>query len=285
MLKRLAGTLAYLLFVLVVVLAAAAATLAPSYRECARTYDQQDHKSIGGVLDNVRLVIECEGEFFQQNEGTLIAIAIIFIAFFTFALQRSTARLWKVGERQLAVAEKAAETARLSAQAAVLSERAHLLVSIKASNLEKPLQGARLDDGPEPTVATPVDPPSIDYVLSNYGRTSALLREVKQGLTWEAFDGLRSYQPGTHGPLEIIAPHADSRVISCRFRGDFTSRDARSIITNKRTLLFFGEAIFLDAFGHVRGVRWQCRCAGGNFDLIGYQEYEPELETPEPTPD
>jgi hypothetical protein len=280
MLRRLAGTLPYLLFVL----AAAAVTLAPSYRECALNYGQQDRKSIGGIPKNIQLVIECEGEFFQQNEATLIAIAIIFIAFFTFALQRSTARLWKVGERQIAVAEKAAETARLSAQAAVLSERAHLLVSIKGSNLEKPLQQARLDEGPEPAVATPIEPPSVDYVLSNYGRTSALLREVKHGLTWEAFDGFRSYQPGVHGPLEIIAPHAESKVISCRFRGDFTSRDTRSIVTHKRTLLFFGEAIFLDAFGHLRGVRWQCRCAGGNFDLIGYQEYEPELEDPEPTP-
>ena len=281
MLRRLVGLLPYLLFVLAV----AAVTLAPSYRECAGNYNRQDHTSIGGILENIQLVIACEGTFVQQNEGTLVAIAIIFIAFFTLALQRSTARLWKVGERQVAVAETAAETARLSAQAAVLSERAHLLVSIKGSNLEKPLQVARSDEGPEPTVATPVDPPAVDYVLSNYGRTSALLREVKHGLTWEAFDGLRSYQAGVHGPLEMIAPHADSKVITCRFRGDFTARDARSIGTNERALLFFGEAIFLDAFGHLRGVKWQCRCAGGNFDLIGHQEYEPALKEPPPTPD
>lgn len=281
MLRRLVGSLPCLLFVL----AAAAVTLAPSYRECARTYNRQDHTSIGGILENIQLVIACEGTFFQQNEGTIVAIAIICIAFFTLALQRSTARLWKVGERQVAVAETAAETARLSAQAAVLSERAHLLVSIKGSNLEKALQLARSDGASEPTVATPVDPPSVDYVLSNYGRTSALLREVKHGLTWEAFDGLRSYQPGVHGPLEMIAPHAESKVITCRFRGDLTSRDVQSIVAKERALLFFGEAIFVDAFGHLRGVKWQCRCAGGNFDLIGHQEYEPELKDPAPTPD
>jgi hypothetical protein len=53
MLRRLVGLLPYLLFVL----AAAAVTLAPSYRECARTYDRQDHTSIGGILETVQLVI------------------------------------------------------------------------------------------------------------------------------------------------------------------------------------------------------------------------------------
>ena len=278
MLKRLTGPLSYLFLAIVVVVAVAAVTLTPSYRECARNYDKQEgiteppgaqDKPIVGIPKNVLLVIECEGEFFSTNQGVLTAIAIVFIAFFTLALQRSTVRLWKIGERQIDVAEKTAETARLSAQAAVLAERAHLFVSIKATNLEQPLQRARLDDGPEPDVATPVDPPCVDYVFSNYGRTLALLREVRHALTWESSDGLRSYQPGAHGSLEVISPHADSRVTSCKFRGDFTSRDARAIVTHKRALLFFGEAIFVDAFGHRRGVKWQCRCAGGDFDLIG----------------
>jgi hypothetical protein len=83
----------------------------------------------------------------------------------------------------------------------------------------------------------------------------------------------------------MIAPHAESKAVSCRFRGDFTSRDLRSIVTKERALLFFGEAIILDAFGHLRGVKWQCRCAGGSFDLIGHQEFEPEPKQPAPTPD
>ena len=68
----------------------------------------------------------------------------------------------------------------------------------------------------------------------------------------------------------------ESQVISCRFRGDFTSRDIGALVANKRALLFSGQAIFVDAFNHTRGVRWQCRCAGGTFDLVGYQEYEPK---------
>jgi hypothetical protein len=272
MLKRLAGFLAYFFLAVIVVAAVAATTLAPSYRECAHATPTQE---IAGISPTVLLFLECEGEFLRNNELTLIAIAIVIIAFLALALQRSTVRLWKAGERQIGVAEKVAETARLSAQAAVLAERAHLFVSVKASNLERPLERARLEEGPEPAVATPVDPPSIDYVLSNYGRTVALLKEVKHALTWDSSEGLRSYQPGSSHPLEVIAPHADSKVTTCRFRGDFTSRDARSMVTGQRALLFVGEAIFVDAFGHQRGVKWQCRCAGGDFDLIAHQEFEP----------
>jgi hypothetical protein len=272
MLKRLTGFLAYLLLAVIVVAAVASTTLAPSYRECANANAKQE---IAGIAPDILLFLECEAAFLRSNESTLIAIAIIVIAFLALALQRSTVRLWKAGERQIEVAEKVAETARLSAQAAVLSERAHLFVSVKASSLEGALERARLDDGPEPDVATPIDPPTVDYILSNYGRTVALLKEVKHALAWESSEGLRGYQLGSNRPLEVIAPHTDSKIISCRFRGDFTSREARSIVTGKRALLFFGEATFLDAFGHLRGVKWQCRCTGGGFDLIGHQEFEP----------
>ena len=276
MVKRSVGFLPYLLLVLVIAVAAAAVTMAPSYRECVQDYEKLESQDQSRIPPTVLAAIDCEGEFLDRNQAALTTIAIVFIAFFAFTLQRSTTRLWKTGERQVAVAETAAQTARLSAQAVVDSERAHLFVSVRATNLEQPLKRARLDDGPEPTIATPLEPPSVDYVLSNYGRTLALLKEVKHGLTWESPDGLRSYQSGVQAPLEVVMPNTDSRTLSCRFRGDFTSREARSLATGKRTLQFFGEAIFLDAFGHTRGVRWQCRCAGGNFDLIGHQEIEPE---------
>ena len=288
MLKRLRGLFWHLLVIVTAAIIVAATTLAPSYRECARNYEQQqsqvENQPASWMPKDILLVIDCEGDFLQQNAAVLTAIGILLVAFFTLALQRSTGRLWKANERQIAIAEKAVETARLSAEAAVGAERAHLFVGIKASNLEKPLERARLDDGPEPDIATPLDAPSVEYVLSNYGRTVALLREVKHALVWESPEGLRSYQPGSHGPLEVIAPHADSNVISCRFRGDFTSRDARAIVTNKRALLFYGEAIFLDAFGHARGVKWQCRCAGGSFDLIGCQEFEADHKENSLTP-
>ncbi len=211
-------------------------------------------------------------------------MALLFIAFFAFVLQRSTARLWQTGERHLAIAEKAVETARLGAQAAMGAERAHLLVNVKASNLDKPLENARLEAGPEPDIAAPVEPPCIDYVLSNVGRTAALLREVRHVLAWDSPEGLRSYHPGEAGPLELIAPQSDSKLIRCRFRGDFTSREARALVAGTRALLFYGDASFVDAFGQVRVVKWQCRCTGGNFDLIGFQEVETGRAENSPAP-
>ena len=272
MLKRVGDLLAYLLLALIVVAAFAATTLAPSYRACA---DGRTADDAGSLPAQLRVFAECETEFLRNNETTLVAIAIVIIAFLALALQRSTARLWRVGERQIGIAEKTAETARLSAQAAVLAERAHLFISVKGTNLEKALAGARLDEGPETAPAVAVDPPGVDYVLSNYGRTVALLKEVKHAMIWEAVEGPRGYQAGPARPLEVIAPHAESAVMTCRFRGDFSSRDTRSVAAGKRALLFFGEATFLDVFGHLRGVKWQCRCAAGGLDLIAYQEFEP----------
>jgi hypothetical protein len=272
MLKRVGGFLAYLLLALIVVAALAATTLAPSYRACA---DGRAAADPGSLSDQLRVFAECETEFLRNNEATLVAIAIVVIAFLALALQRSTVRLWKIGERQIGIAEKTAETARLSAQAAVLAERAHLFISVKGTNLERTLAGVHLDEGPETAPATPVEAPSVDYVLSNYGRTVALLKEVQHAMIWEAVEGPRGYQAGPARPLETIAPHAESTVMTCRFRGDFSSRDTRSLVAGKRALLLFGEAIFLDVFGHLRGVKWQCRCAGGGFDLIAYQEFEP----------
>jgi len=274
MFKRLAGFLAYLLLALIVIAAFAATTLAPSYRACA---DSRTVADDGGLAAGLRVFAECETEFLRNNQATLVAIAIVVIAFLALALQRSTVRLWKIGERQIGVTEKTVETARLSAQAAVLAERAHLFISVKGSNFDKLLASARPEEGPETAPATPVDAPSVDYAMSNYGRTVALLKEVKHAMIWEAVEGPRGYQAGPARPLEVIAPHAESTVMTCRFRGDFTSRDTRSLVAGKRALLFFGEAIFLDVFGHLRGVKWQCRCAGGGFDLTAYQEFEPPV--------
>jgi hypothetical protein len=265
----------YLLLILVIVAAAAAVTLAPSYRDCVQDYDKSENQSPSRLPPNVQAFIDCQGEFLDRNQSVLTSLAIVLIAFFTLALQRSTARLWKAGERQLAIAETTAQTARLSAQAVVDAERAHLFVSVRATNVEQPLQRARLDNAPQPTVATPIEPPCVEYVLTNHGRTPALLKEIKHGLTWESTDGLRNYQPSIQAPVEVLRPNADSRPITCRFRGDFTTREARSIVDGKRALWFFGEAVFVDAFGRARGIRWQCRCAGASFDLAGFQEFEP----------
>lgn len=276
MLKRVGGSLPSFLVVIVVAVAAVAMTQTRSYRDCARAYPAGE--AAGDLSRDLALFAACEGRFLQENAAVLTAIALLLIAFVALALHRSTTRLWMAGERHVTLAEKAVETARLGAEAAMGAERAHLFVSVKATNLERPLERARAQAGPEPDVATPLDPPSIDYVLSNYGRTLALLKDVKHVLVWESPEGLRSYQPGQFGPLEIIAPHAEGKVMRCSFRGDFTSREAQSLVAGSRALSFFGEAVFLDVFGRLRGVKWQCRCAGGSFDLIALQEFEPQRD-------
>jgi hypothetical protein len=179
--------------------------------------------------------------------------------------------------RGLKPAEAAAEAAKLNAQAIIDAERAHLFVSIKNSNLERPLQLARMYDNSPTMESGKVDRPHIDYVLNNYGKTVALLRDVKHNLIWEPKGvEMRGFAAQPYRPLETITASKDSKVIPCEFEGDFTFGDTRAIVTGNRALLFFGNAIFIDAFNRVRGVRWECRCSGGNFELIGHYEYEPK---------
>jgi hypothetical protein len=106
----------YLVLILAIVAAAAAVTLSPSYRDCVQDYEKSENQA-PSRLSNVQAFIDCQGEFLDGNQSVLTSLAIIVIAFLTLVLQRSTTRLWKAGERQAAIAETAAQTARLGAQA------------------------------------------------------------------------------------------------------------------------------------------------------------------------
>src|SRR5262245_7259049 len=146
MLKRLLAFLPYLVLVLVIAAAAAAVTLTAPYRDCVQDYEKLENQGASRVPPNVLAFLDCQGEFLDRNQAVLASIAIVLIAFFTLALHRSPVRLWKVAERHAAIAETDAQTARVSAQAVVDAERAHLFVSVRGTNLEQPLQRARHDD-------------------------------------------------------------------------------------------------------------------------------------------
>src|SRR5215475_11034775 len=128
------GFMRYLVLVLVIVAAAAAVTVSPSYRDCVQDYEKAENQAPSRLPTNVQAFIDCQGEFLDRNQSVLTSLAIVVIAFLALVLQRSTSRLWKAGERQVAIAETAVQTARLSARAVVEAERAHLFVSVRATN-------------------------------------------------------------------------------------------------------------------------------------------------------
>ena len=166
----------------------------------------------------------------------------------------------------LAIAEKAVETARLrrpgrhgrraGASAGELS---------RASNLDKPLENARLEAGPEPDIAAPVEPPCIDYVLSNVGRTAALLREVRHALAWDSPRGIAELPSGRgRAAASSSPPTSDSRTA---YAAGFVaiSRRARRgpCVAGTRALLFYGDASFVDAFGQAEAVNGNAAARAG----------------------
>jgi hypothetical protein len=59
--------------------------------------------------DKVAIHARCAGHVIYENRDATTAVATAFIAFFTFTLWRSTNRLWRAGERQLAHFKDTAE--------------------------------------------------------------------------------------------------------------------------------------------------------------------------------
>jgi len=93
------------------------ATLAPSYQACineggGNTANQEAKKSNEEAQRRIPIVREyvflrCEGAFLDANSVLLTAIATLAIAGFTWTLKRSTDRLWKAGEDQHAISNRA----------------------------------------------------------------------------------------------------------------------------------------------------------------------------------
>jgi hypothetical protein len=84
------------------------APLSPSYKKCAeeqeksepaRKSDESGPEFLGRLATwKAFTVVNCEGDFFHNNEGIFTAISTIFIAMFTLTLWRSTERLWGSAE-------------------------------------------------------------------------------------------------------------------------------------------------------------------------------------------
>jgi hypothetical protein len=106
----------------------------------------------------------CVGEFANKDEGALSVLAAFIVALFTFALWRSTDKLWEASDQQrreartalkleiaatkasLVISRQAAEAAKKSADAAVASQRAWVRVDLDiASDLSDDGNGARLE--------------------------------------------------------------------------------------------------------------------------------------------
>jgi hypothetical protein len=84
-----------------------------SYQSCldnpAGDADQASYRHIAGVETPSETAFYCLGDFLDQNEPAIIALAAIAIALFTGSLWVATARLWRATDRLVKGAEDTAQ--------------------------------------------------------------------------------------------------------------------------------------------------------------------------------
>jgi len=104
------------------------ATFTRSYEKCQTEYQNEAVGQEPSQIPNWILVsahfVTCEGVVIDENEGILIVVSTLIIAFFTYTLWRSTSELAEFAEQQskdtdrsLKLSDKALEAARITAGA------------------------------------------------------------------------------------------------------------------------------------------------------------------------
>jgi hypothetical protein len=193
-----------------------------------------------------------------------IAASTVATAIFTLVLAIVTYKLWKSGEKQIAVARNAADAARDAAEAAVSASRPYLYPRmIDLKNLHPDLV---VDGNLYKSEAT--------FVLENYGATPAMTREVraqlmlvdKDQLPSTPFDGpfpdkteFSVIPANTRGEDAVRAAGA---AITCSSSGH-SAEEIRQVIVNykkgvhHRRFYLQGYVVYDDFFGN-RNTQWFC---------------------------
>lgn len=200
----------------------------------------------------------------RTDAGTVIAIAVIVIVFLVW-------RLWRFSERMWSVSHTAAEAAKRSADALVVAEQAQLLTVFGVSNVAHVLTELGVYVPATPDATPPKERIYVQYVLKNYGRTPAVLKEISHELKlWDRLPDELKYAPIPAMPKEVaIVAGASTENLQCNLAVPLTVEDAASIRTGDRYLWLYGRAVYDDAFGREREHRFLYRYRIGP----GFQPY------------
>jgi hypothetical protein len=200
----------------------------------------------------------------RVDASAVTAVAAVVMVFIVW-------RLWRFSERMWSVSHTAAEAAKRSADALVVAEQAQLLTVFGVSNVAHVLTelGAYVPATPDAT--PPKERVYVQYVLKNYGRTPAVLKEISHELRHLARlpDELK-YVPIPAMPKEVaIVAGASSESLQCNLAVPLTVEAAASIRTGDSYLWLYGRALYDDAFGREREHRFLYRYRIGP----GFQPY------------
>lgn len=221
--------------------------------------------------------------------AAITALATVAIACFTFTLWCSTKRLSEDSAKQIRVAvrsaraaEKAADAAKLNAQAVIDAERAQIFIDIGEDDVTMAIHDASL--GPRSDPRLPLDEQiqqlfSISYSLKNYGKTPAAIQEMghRVAIQPELPSIRRDSERVIDMPDQILAGGSKTKPpLRILDTPPLTADLARAIIDKNNRFLFFGYVVYEDIFRVERTIEfiWHYDAAGRRFRMLSHTETE-----------
>jgi len=189
-------------------------------------------------------------------------------------------QLWFIGAG-FRDARKAAEAAKLNADALIDAERGRIFVNIEQDTADAIRSAARHANSPEKD-GNPLDGSvGLFYGLKNYGKTPAIIRELGHQLVLAPeLATEREHSPKTPLPIEsVLGPGEQTPrgTLVCSFDRKITIGEGKEILALRNALWFYGYVAYDDTFGFGRELRYVFRYdggTGGRFRLHSFQELQ-----------
>jgi hypothetical protein len=177
-------------------------------------------------------------------------------------------------------AKEAADAAKLNALAVINAERAHLYVIVKQHNVSDVISAGGASRFREDIAKERMTPPTLAYVLKNYGKTPALVQDIAHCVSInETEGGPRTYDTPERA-LEILGPGDETEPIAIQFEErKFILEDAKALGDHSTMLFFYSRATFLDSFNRQHTIDSDFLYSAGRFHLISRREASEQIES------
>jgi hypothetical protein len=198
------------------------------------------------------------------------------VAIFTLVLAVIAA--WQGIQLRLTVlaTKDAAKAAELNAQAVIDAERAHLFIGIERQNVAEIISHAATAAIPNNMEDAQISPLHISYAFQNYGRTPAVLKDIKHGtlIATDIYKVVRDYVAIIDLPSHILGANEKTAPIEVSDVPRLTVSDARAIGGADKTFWFYGIATYDDTFGWRRTLDfiWHYGFDSNGFRIFRYSE-------------
>ena len=208
------------------------------------------------------------------NDSVFVtALATIAIAAFTYTLKKSTDKLFSA-------AKESADAAKLSAEALISAEQAHLFITIQKESVGKLVSMHGRYNKSDSMFYAEVDSPGLVYFFYNFGRTGAILTELSD----QIIVAPTCMQPPTYTvratmPDDLVIEQGKpSASLGCVMAETFTVGKCVAFQNRETAVWFYGYAKLKDAFGRLRQYEYRfCYRRGyGGFRLEYFRDWEPE---------